>query len=507
MSLDPINYFLDRITVYRLMVYVLRAMVGWAMILGFFKIIPFSPFQIFVSAAFLVSVCYLSNKIFSIIFKAPTNVESYNITALILCLIITPALSPNNLLFMAIAGALAMGSKYIFAINKKHIFNPAAIAVVITAFTISQGASWWVGDLPMFPIVLISGLLIVKKIQRFGMVTTFLIFASLSVLLFDFLNNVNPITNLNILFLQSPLLFFTFIMFTEHFTTPQAQRMRIFYGALIGLLFYPQIHIGNTYLTPELVLIIGNIFAYLVNPKYKFSLKLQNKTQIGSDIFDLSFNKPKEFEFIPGQYMEWTLPHDGSDFRGNRRYFTIASSPTENVIRLGVKFSSSGSSFKRKLIDLSSDDKIVATQLSGEFTLPKESHSRSVIFIAGGIGITPYRSMIKYLLDKKEQGSLTLIYSNKTEDEIVYKELFDEAEKKIGLKTIYTLTDEKSLPRDWKGRVGRVDENMIQQISDWEVAIYYLSGPHSLVSAFEKTLRGMGVSKRQIKIDFFPGYV
>lgn len=509
---NPINYFLDKITVYRLMVYLLRGMITWAMVLGFFGIIPFSPTGIIVNAAFLVSVCYLSNKFFSILFKAPTNIESYNITALILTLIITPSLTPNHLLFLAIAGTIAMGSKFVFAVNKKHIFNPAAIAIVITALTVGGGASWWVGDLPMLPAVLIGGLLIVKKIQRFDMVSVFLASATIAVLIFDFQNNINPATNLDVIFLHSPLLFFAAVMFTEHFTTPQATRKRLIYAVFIGMLFYPQISFGNFYMTPELALVIGNIAAYFLSPKYKFALSLRSKTQIAENIFDFSFPKPSNFNFIPGQYMEWTLPHDRADFRGNRRYFTIASSPTEDVIRLGVKFDPKGSSFKRKLQNLTSEDKVVATQLSGDFILPfgfaqGKPSNKKLVFIAGGIGITPFRSMIKYLLDKNQKSNITLVYSNKNASDIVYKDIFDKAEEEIGLKNIYTLTDEENLPEGWKGERGRVSAEMIGKIPNYKEAIYFLSGPHSLVSSFEKVLRGMGIPRRRIKKDFFPGYV
>lgn len=508
MKLDPINYLLDRITMYRLVVWVLRIIVGGAIVLSFFGFLPYSPVAILVSAAFLVSVCWLSNKVFSMLFKASTNAESYNITALILCLIITPSLTPNNLLFMASAGALAMASKYILAINRKHIFNPAAIAVVITYFAMNQGASWWVGDLPLIPFTLILGFLVIKKIQRFDLIISFVLAATTAVLLFDFQNNIDPLTNLEVLFLHSPLLFFASIMLTEPFSTPPTRILRVIYGGLIGLMFYPQINIGNYFMTPEIALVIGNIFAYAVSPKHTLVLKLLEKTKVSPDILDFSFPKPTNFSFLPGQYMEWTLPHQ-NDTRGNRRYFSIASSPTEETINLGVKFIDNGSSFKKKLTELEKGEKITAGQLRGDFLLPDDK-TKKLVFISGGIGITPFRSMIKYLLDTNithRESDITLIYSNKFASDIVYKSIFDEAEKKIGLKTIYTLTDEKNLPKDWKGSVGRVSAEMIKEIPSYKEAIYYLSGPHSLVKGFENALEELGIPRRQIKIDFFPGYV
>ena len=194
--------------------------------------------------------------------------------------------------------------------------------------------------------------------------------------------------------------------------------------------------------------------------------------------------------------MEWTLPQKNPDSRGSRRYFTLAASPTEGNLRIGVKFYPNGSSFKNKLLSLNTSDLIVASQLSGEFILPKDPQEK-LCFIAGGIGITPFRSIIKYLLDTNQKREITLFYSNKTAEDIVYKDIFDRAFQKLGIKTIYVNTD----------KMGYIDETMIRErVSDFKDRTFYLSGPHSMVDAFEKTLKNMGISSSQIKIDFFPGY-
>jgi ferredoxin-NADP reductase len=283
--------------------------------------------------------------------------------------------------------------------------------------------------------------------------------------------------------------------------------LRIIYGALVGFIFIPNLHFVSIYSTPEIALVVGNIFSYLISPKHKVVMNLSQKIQIAPDIFDFSFALPdKNFNFIPGQYMEWTLPHKSPDSRGNRRYFTIASSPTEDDLRLGVKFYEDGSSFKRNLKDLNSNGIIVGGQLAGDFILPKDS-TKKYIFIAGGIGITPFRSMLKYLIDKNIKLSATLLFSNKFARDIVYKDVLDEAYQKLGIKTYYTLTDEENIPQDWNGWRGRINAEMISQIPDWKSSFYYLSGPHAMVSGFEKTLSELGVGKTQIKKDFFPGFV
>lgn len=204
--------------------------------------------------------------------------------------------------------------------------------------------------------------------------------------------------------------------------------------------------------------------------------------------------------------MEWTLQHPHTDSRGNRRYFTIASSPTESLLHLGVKFYPNGSSFKKALISLDNKKSIVAGQLAGDFALP-DNRQEKLVFMAGGIGITPFRSMIKYCVDTKQQRNIVLLYANKEMSEIMYSDVFEEA-RAFGIQTFYTLTDRNSIPANWQGEVGRVTATMIQKVvPDFAERTFYLSGPHAMVEANEEILQHMGVHKHKIKKDFFPGYV
>src|SRR5262249_37266436 len=145
-------------------------------------------------------------------FGVPANAESTHITALILALIITPIQSNNDLWFLAWAGILAMASKYILAINKRHLFNPAAFAVALTYLTINQDASWWIGSAPMLPFVLLGGILLVRKLGRFDLVISFLAVTLVTVLGFDVLNGDNLVSSLGNLILSSPLFFFAFVI-------------------------------------------------------------------------------------------------------------------------------------------------------------------------------------------------------------------------------------------------------------------------------------------------------
>lgn len=500
-----VDNLLNRVTMYRLVLYYLIALLGVAIILSFAGILALDPFALLFSTGFLVAVCSITNWVFGRAFGVPTNVESPYISALLLALIISPLQSYSDLWFLGWVAVLAMASKYVIAINKKHLFNPVAFAVAVTYFTINQYASWWVGDAPMLPFVLIGGVLIVRKLGRFDLVNSFLLAAFATILGLGFLNGDNLLLTVQRVVVYSPLFFFAFVFLTEPLTTPPTQRLRIIYGALVGFLFAPQIHLGSFYTTPEIALLIGNLLSYFVSPKTTLVLKLKKKIQIAPDIYDFIFAPDRKLAFAPGQYMEWTLGYDYPDSRGNRRYFTLASSPTEEDLRLGVKFYEHSSAFKQAMLTMDRNHEIVAGQLAGDFVLP-DNPKQKCVFIAGGIGITPFRSMIKYLLDKHEPRPIVLFYANRTVNDIVYSDLFNRATKELGIKVIYTVTDTSNLPSSWQGMVGYITPQMIKDnVPDFAECVFYISGPKGMVDSFKESLSTLHVPRSHIKTDFFAG--
>ena len=273
----------------------------------------------------------------------------------------------------------------------------------------------------------------------------------------------------------------------------------------MGFLFAPEVHVGSFYVTPELAMLMGNVFSYIVSPKANLLLTLKAKMQVAPDVWDFIFVPARKLAFAPGQYMEWTLAHDDPDDRGNRRFFTLASSPTEDTVRLGVKFYEASSSLKQALLTLKPNDEIMASHLAGDFVLPKDTRQKCV-FIAGGIGITPFRSMIQYLLDTYQWRSIVLFYANKSARDIVYKSLFDKAQRVLGMKTVYTLTDPRGVPPGWRGSVGRLTPQMIKaEVPDYYDCLFYISGPARMVDSTKDTLHQLGVRESHIKTDYFSG--
>ena len=504
-----IDNALNRITMYRLVLYYLVTLTLAAFVFGFFGILPYDPTAIAFSVILITATCWITNWVFARTFSAATNVESVYITALILALVITPVTAANHagVGFLIFASVWAMASKYIFAIGKKHLFNPVAFAVALTAIVINQPAVWWVaGNIAFLPIVLIGGLLLVRKIQRFDLVLSFSAIAFVTIIVTSAAPTTGDyFTPIIQTLLHSSFFFFAFVMLTEPLTTPPNRMLRIAYGAFVGFLFAPNIHLGGLYMTPELALLGGNIFSYIVSPKGRYMLTLTNIEHMANDVYDFVFTSDRRFDFRPGQYLEWTLGHRYADDRGNRRYFTIASSPTEERVRLGVKFYNPASTFKRALGSMKVGSTISASHLSGGFVLPKK-RDKKLVFIAGGIGITPFRSMIQYLLDMKEARPVVILYANKTAADVAYKDILDRARTELGIKTIYSLSAEKDpIP----GMINApLDARLIaREIPDYRERIFYISGPHGMVDAFKHTLVSMGVSRFRIKSDFFPGFV
>ena len=162
------------------------------------------------------------------------------------------------------------------------------------------------------------------------------------------------------------------------------------------------------------------------------------------------------FDYKPGQYAMMEL-ETGDD--ENVHPLSIASSPTENFLLFSTKISES--TFKKKYNELKVGDKIKIKCPMGIFVLKEDA--KEIVFLGGGIGITPFRDMIKYATDKKLPIKLTLIYSNRRPDEICYRDEWPLMEKQNpNLKVVNTITDDTG---NWDGRKGRIDGKMIKEFS------------------------------------------
>ncbi len=499
-----IDRFLNRTTMYRLVLYELLTLLLIAGIASAFGLLPFYPTYLAWSVALITIIALAGNTIFAKIFGAPSNPESTYITALILALIISPPSSFMDFHFLSLmfwATIWAVASKYIFAVLNKHLFNPAAFGVAITAFFLLQSATWWIATSVMIPFVLVGGFLITRKIKRFDLVISFLIVSSLAIFIPAISHGVDFTSSITRAFVLVPTIFLATVMLTEPLTTPPTRIKRILYGIVVGALFFPGIHLFGLYATPALALLVGNLFSYLISPKTKLILTLTNRIRLANDVYEFVFTPNRRLAFSSGQYLEWTLPHDAYDNRGIRRYFTIASAPTDKTIRLGAKFYDPASTFKKTLMSLHKGSTLVASQLSGDFVMPRNTHKK-LVFIAGGIGITPFISMIRHLIDKNKSRDIVLLYANRTTLDTAYSDILENATAH-GVRTVYAFSNEPEA----SGGIAIINADVIRaQIPDFYERIFYISGPHGMVAGIATTLRTLDVPASHIKADYFPGF-
>jgi ferredoxin-NADP reductase len=501
--MNPIDRFLNNLTMYRLVVYVLGAYVGLGIIVAFTGRVSSSPTSLVMSLALVLIPAYLVDRGFGRLFKVPTNMESALITSLILFLIVQPADSLAGGLALALAGAASSASKFLLAWNGKHIFNPAAFGAALLSLTGLQATTWWIGSSAFWPFTLLLGLVVARKIRRFPLVIVFGV-VSVAFQAILFLHGHEALsTNMKHALLASPLIFLGTIMLTEPATMPPRRGLQVIFGAMVAIFYIGAWRVGPLEIYPEVALLLGNIFAYAVSPKFRIRLELTEIQRLSTHVANYVFIPERHFDFLPGQYMEWTLAGVPYDSRGNRRTFTIASSPTEPTVQLGMKYYEPASMYKAVFEKLRPGDIIYGGQLAGNFTL-KGTESKKLAFLAGGIGITPFRSMVKYLVDTDQHADIVLVYEVSDPREFAYtREL--QAARRAGVKLIPIVTN-PAHPASSTINAKVSAELLAQLIPDYEERLFYISGPSSMVDHHKHYLHQLGVYDHRIKTDHFSGY-
>jgi glycine betaine catabolism B len=489
-----VDKLLNKLTMYKVVLFGLLFLTVVSLFLSYLNIIFYEPLSLIFTLVILLSFSFFSNILIAKVLKVVPNTESSIITALILFFILIPIENLSEIWVYILAALLAVGSKYLFVKNKKHIFNPAAFSLVILGLIGVPAIGWWVGNSDLFPFVLLIGFLILRKVRKFLMFSVYMILALTFISVFAQINGRELQAVISEAIRSYPLLFLGAVMLIEPLTLPPRRAQQIIYAGIVGLLSGFQFKLGPIFSSPELALIIGNLYSFIVSSRKRFELILLSKKELAPNLFEFSFRKSADFSFIPGQYGEWMLGGLRPDMRGIRRFFTIASAPTEEDIKLGVRINDRRSKYKDKLAKLSKGEKIIVDNIMGDFTI--DQRMGKYIFIAGGIGITPFRSIVKNAVDKNEKLDAILFYSCRNNNEFVYKDMFDSA-KKIGLKTIYICTSEK------QRLSGEILKN---EAPDYKKRIIYLSGSNSLVNEIKLKLFRMGISPLKIKTDYFSGY-
>lgn len=217
-----------------------------------------------------------------------------------------------------------------------------------------------------------------------------------------------------------------------------------------------------------------------------------------AEVKSFRFKKPAGFNYLAGQWMYVNIKVEGTQ---KLHHFTISSSPTEDFLEFTKKIDT-GSVYTNALNSFKGGEWAKINGPFGDFTYSGEPIKIGAL--TGGIGITPLRSICKYCVDQKLATDIKMLYANRAEKDIVFRDQFEEMRKADP-----HLVVENVLTREpqWQGLKGHVDARMIaEQIPDYQSRVFYVCGPPSMNAAMVKELKALQVPDSQIKLEDFTGY-
>jgi ferredoxin-NADP reductase len=236
-----------------------------------------------------------------------------------------------------------------------------------------------------------------------------------------------------------------------------------------------------------------------------YTIQLKDKKEIATGTMAFYFNKPDGFTYKAGQFGDFTLINPGdTDDEGNVRGFSLSSAPFEGDLMLATRMRDTA--YKRYLKTMPIDTVITMDAPYGSFTLQNNTKIPAV-FLSGGIGITPVRSIILQATHDKTAHRIFLFYANKTpKDAAFLDELAAARQSNPNFTFVASMTNAEG-SKEWQGERGVFTREMLQKyIGDLTLPIYYVSGPAAMVTAIRKTLNDAGVDDDNIRTEEFPGY-
>ncbi len=237
-----------------------------------------------------------------------------------------------------------------------------------------------------------------------------------------------------------------------------------------------------------------------------FESQLTGREEVAEGTMAFHFVKPTGFDFKAGQSMTVALvdPPE-TDAKGNRRNFSIVSAPFEGELVIATRMRDTA--FKRVLKTVPMGTKVHLRGPGGKLVLDGND-SRPAVLLAGGIGITPFVSMLRQAARDRLPHKLFLFYSNRRpEDAAFLDELIELQHRNPNYRFVGTMTEMEKSSRPWKGETGFVDRAMLERhLDDVPGSVYYTAGPPAMVEAMQKMLEGAGVKSENIRSDEFFGY-
>src|ERR1022692_702679 len=234
--------------------------------------------------------------------------------------------------------------------------------------------------------------------------------------------------------------------------------------------------------------------------------KLVSRHEVAERTTAFRFEKPSNWTFEAGQSLDMTLcePPE-TDAEGNIRTFSMASGPDEDTLIVATRMRDTA--FKRVLKTMPLGSAVKIEGPSGSLTLHNDV-TRTAVFLAGGIGITPFRSMVLRAAKEKLTHRIVLFYSNRRPEDAPFLDELQALEKENpNYKLVASMTEMAKSHRSWHGEVGQIDREMLlRYLKDAASPIYYVAGPPEMVKGLHKTINGAGVDDDNIRAEEFAGY-
>lgn len=235
-------------------------------------------------------------------------------------------------------------------------------------------------------------------------------------------------------------------------------------------------------------------------------VKLLRRQDVAEGTVAFFFEKPEGFQFTPGQFLRFSLidPPE-TDAEGDSRTFSIASAPSEADLIIATRMRDTA--FKRVLKSMPLGSEIEFKGPYGRMTLHEDA-SRPAVFLTGGIGITPFRSIAVEAAAAGHSHRLQLFYSNRRPEDAAFLDQLSELEKSnSNYQFIPTMTAAAGLRQPWSGETGYINaEKLARFVPDLNAPIYYIAGPAAMVNAMRATLADAGVDEASIRAEEFAGY-
>lgn len=237
-----------------------------------------------------------------------------------------------------------------------------------------------------------------------------------------------------------------------------------------------------------------------------FMAKLKNRKEVAERTMAFQFEKPSNWTFKAGQFIDITMSNPPeTDAEGNTRGFSIASAPEENFIMVTTRLRDTA--FKRSIQKVPLGTEMKLEGPFGNLVLHNNA-ARPAVFLSGGIGITPIRSILVRAATEKLPHHIFLFYSNRRPEDAAFLDELEGLEKKNpNFHLIATMTQMGKSHRPWKGETGKVDGAMLaRHLKDAKNAIYYITGPAGMVKGLHSVLNSTGVDDDDIRTEEFTGY-